>query len=117
MKIFLDLPPTSLWFMAITGLLFLSESTTTFDIRIIQAKRRGDLPPDHPDLPGWVAILHWFDWIFKATLLVLNWRYAIGVIVVMFILKVLPVLETIGNILMAPFKPRGPNMTSGGDVQ
>jgi hypothetical protein len=107
MKIFFDTPPTSLWFITITMLLFLSESITTFDIRIIQAKRSGNLPPDHP---GWVAILHWFDWIFKATLLVLNWRYAIGVIVVMFILKVLPVLETIGNILMAPFKPRGPNI-------
>jgi hypothetical protein len=111
MKIFFDTPPTSLWFITITMLLFLSECIiTTFDIRIIQAKRSGNLPPDHPDLPGWVAILHWFDWIFKATLLVLNWRYAIGVIVVMFILKVLPVLETIGNILMAPFKPRGPNI-------
>lgn len=110
MKIFFDTPPTSLWFITITMLLFLSECITTFDIRIIQAKRSGNLPPDHPDLPGWVAILHWFDWIFKATLLVLNWRYAIGVIVVMFILKVLPVLETIGNILMAPFKPKGPNI-------
>ena len=109
MKIFLDVHPSSPWLIAITGLLFLSESITTFDIRIIQAKRRGDLSPDHPDLPGWVAILHWFNWIFKITLLVLNWKYAIGVIVVMFILKVLPVLETIGNVLMAPFKPRGHN--------
>jgi len=110
MTIFQNIPITSPWTIAISIILFVSESVTTFDMRILQAKRRGDYPEGDHDLPGWVAWLYWLNWILKATLLILNWRYGLGVIVVLFILKVLPVLEVIGNVLMAPFKPKGPTM-------
>ena len=76
-------------------------------MRIIQGKRSGALPPDHPNLPKWVAIVHLLDWALLITLLILNWRVGLFVWAVLFALKVLPVLETVGNVLMAPFKRFG----------
>jgi hypothetical protein len=81
-------------------------SITTFDIRLIQAKKNGTLPADEPSLPKWVAALYWLEWIVFGVMLYLNWKYTLIVFVIKFALKVLPVLETIGNILMAPFKKK-----------
>lgn len=92
--------------IALTVAYFLVASITTFDIRMTQAKRQGALPPDEPMLPAWVALFAWLQWGPFLVLLYLNWKYALVLFVIRFVLKVLPVLETIGNILMAPFKPR-----------
>lgn len=81
-------------------------SVTTLDIRLIQAKKNGTLPADEPNLPHWVAVLYWIEWIIFAIMVYLNWKYALIVFAIKFILKVLPVLEVIGNILMAPFKSK-----------
>src|SRR5262245_48404327 len=85
---------------------FLAASVDTFDTRLIQAKKAGDLPPDHPMLPEWTMLITFAMWGIFAVFLYLNWRYALTLFVIKFVLKVLPVLETIGNILMAPFRPR-----------
>ena len=79
-------------------------SVTTFDIRLVQAKKNGTLPSDEPDLPKWVAILFWIEWIIFSVMIYLNWKYSLLIFAIKFVLKVLPVLETIGNILMSPFK-------------
>lgn len=90
-------------------LLFIVQSITIFDIRIVQGKKMGTLPPDHPELPTWTLPLHIVEWILRIILLVLNWKFALAYFVILFILKVLPVLETVGNILMAPFKSKDSN--------
>ena len=87
-------------------ILFFVESITIFDCRILQAKKLGNLPSDHPELPLWAQLLRVPGWALKIYLLFLNWKYALAFFVVLFILKVLPVLETIGNILMAPWRPK-----------
>jgi len=92
--------------IALTILYAITSSITTFDIRLIQAKRNGTLPPDEPMLPAWVGLFGWLDWGIAIALIFLNWKYAVVVFIIRFILKVLPVLETIGNILMSPFRPR-----------
>lgn len=84
--------------------LLICSSISIFDVRITQAKKAGNLPPDHPELPQWVGVFHILDWIFQIALLILNWKVGILVWVTLFIMKILPVLETIGNILMSPFK-------------
>ena len=97
------------WSPLIIGLTvayFLVASVTTFDIRLTQAKRGGVLPPDEPTLPPWVAGLYWAQCGLFLALLYLNWKYAIVLFVLRFVLKVLPVLEFVGNVLMAPFKAR-----------
>lgn len=97
------------WSLLIIGLTvayFFVASISTFDLRLIQAKRDGTLPPDEPDLPKWVVVFDWLMWAIWLALAYLNWKYALVLFVIKFILKVLPVLETIGNILMSPFKPR-----------
>lgn len=76
---------------------FITSAITTFDIRIIQAQKEG---VDEPSLPNWVAGLYWLNWIFGTILILLNWKYAIAVFIVRFILKVIPVLETIGYFLV-----------------
>lgn len=90
---------------------FLAASIETFDIRMIQARKQGILSPDDPMPPGWVAGFYWLVWIVWITIAILNWRLAITLFVIKFILKVLPVLETIGNILMRPFRPKMPART------
>lgn len=90
----------------VTIFYFITSAITTFDIRLTQAKRDGTLPPDEPMPPKWVALVFWFDWALIIALILLNWKYAILVFIIRFILKVLPVLEIIGNMLMSPFKPK-----------
>ncbi len=85
----------------ITVIYFFSSCITMFDIRINQAKKEG---VGTESLPNWVAYLYWLNWILGLSLILLNWKYAIIVFIIRFILKVLPVLEIIGNFLMAPFK-------------
>jgi hypothetical protein len=85
---------------------FIVASITTYQIRLIQAVREGILPPDHSLLPPWTGVFAWMQWAIFLVLLYLNWKYAILLFVLKFVLKVLPVLETIGRILVSPFKPR-----------
>jgi len=90
----------------LTTAFIITSSITTFDKRLTQAKRQGILPPDEPLLPSWVAFIFWIHIGLIIAMLVINWKYALIVLVIGFILEVLPVWETIGNILMSPFKPR-----------
>src|SRR5436853_7679495 len=92
--------------IALTVAYFLVASITTFDIRMTQAQRQGTLPSDEPMLPSWVGVFVWAQWAIFLLLLYLNWKYALILFALKFVLKVLPVLEVIGNILMSPFKPR-----------
>ncbi len=75
----------------------ITSSITTFDKRLVQAKREGILPPDEPSLPSWVAFIYWIHIGVIIAMLVLNWKYALTVLFIGFILGFLPVWETIGN--------------------
>lgn len=95
------------WTPLIIGLTiayFMAASVTTFIIRVKQAQRLGEY--DDQPLPSWVAVFIWMQWIIFAVLLYINWKYALVLFAIKYVLKVLPVLETIGNILMSPFKQR-----------
>jgi len=92
--------------LMLTILYAITSSITVFDKRLIQAKRDGTLPPDEPMLPWWVGIIAWADWGIILTLLILNWKFALLLFLVKFILSVLPVLEIAGNIIMRPFRPK-----------
>ena len=92
--------------IALTIVYLLVASITTFDIRMTQGRRSGSLAPDELPLPEWLKWFAWAQWIIFAVLLYLNWKYAIALFVVKFILKLLPVLETIGGVLLFPFRRR-----------
>ena len=92
--------------IGMTVVYFLAASIVTFDMRLHQAKRQGTLPPDEPMLPAWTFVFWLIQWAVFLVLLYLNWKYALVLFIVKFVLKVVPVLETVGNFLMAPFKPR-----------
>lgn len=100
-------PINSPLLIILTVVFFLLSSLTTFDMRMIQAKRRGDIPADDELLPKWTGIFIYIEWGVWIAMLLLNWKYAIVVRVINFILKVLPVLETVGNLLARPFKGHG----------
>lgn len=85
----------------------ITSAITTFDIRMTQGRKNGNIPEDESMLPGWVAYVFWIDWIIIIFLAFLNWKFALAVFIIRFILKVLPVLETLGNFLMAPFRKIG----------
>ncbi len=90
----------------LTVVFILTSSITTFDKRMIQAKRNGTLPADEPMLPSWVGIISWLHWGIMLAMLLVNWKYAIALFVIGFIFEVLPIWETIGNVLMRPFRPK-----------
>ncbi len=90
----------------LTVIFALTSSITTFDKRLIQAKKVGTVSSDEPILPTWVGIISWAHWGVMLLILLVNWQYAIGLFIIGFILEVLPVWEIIGNILMSPFKPK-----------
>jgi len=97
------------WTPLIIGLTvayFIVASITTLDLRMTREKQEGVVPPDQPLLPGWVAVFYWMQLAIFLALLYLNWKYALVLFAVKFILKALHVLETSGNILMWPIKPR-----------
>lgn len=100
------MPYDSLTLIILTVTYGVISCVTTLDIRLNQAKKDGTLHPDEPNLPKWVTILYWLEWIVFITMVYLNWKYAFIVFAIKFILKVLPVLEIIGSILMTPFKGR-----------
>ena len=86
---------------------FFVSSIKMFDLRMTQA-REGKLGPDmtlaaqtEPPLPKWLEYFYVIDWLLGITLLILNWKITLPVFVIRFILKVLPVLETVGNLLVA----------------
>ena len=93
--------------LVITGIYFITASIQTFDKRLLQAKRFNELPPDEPLLPTWLGVVtSWIHYGVIVALFVTGWKYALLVLVVGFVLAVLPVLETIGNVLMRPFHPK-----------
>lgn len=93
--------------IGLTIVYFITSSITTFDRRLIQAEKAGTPSSvDHSMLPWWVGFILYIHWGIGLALLLLNWKYALVVFISKFVLSVLPVLETIGNILMAPFRPR-----------
>jgi len=78
-------------------IIFLLSCLITFDKRLTQAKR--DWLKDERDLPKWTGILYWIYLPLLIILFILNWRWALIFYIALFILAVLPVLETIGNLL------------------
>jgi hypothetical protein len=94
--------PAEIWIL--TVLYFLLSSITTLDIRLIQARKSGMIGPLDDHLPKWVATLYWIEWGLFIYLAFIDWKFAAFVFVLKFLLKVLPVLEIFGNILMRPFK-------------
>lgn len=102
----LNTPMNSPILIVLTIAFAITASITTFDTRLIQAKRAGDLPQDEPLLPTWVGFITWLHWGLGLAILLLNWKYALLVFMIQFVLSVLPVLETIGNVLMSPFRVR-----------
>ena len=103
MTLSLLIPYNSPILIGLTILFGIIASITTLDIRLIQAKKSGALPVDEPGLPKWVSILYWIEWLTFGVIVYLNWKYAIIVFATKFLLKVFPVLEIVGNILMSPF--------------
>ena len=90
----------------LTIIYFIISSVTTFGIRITQSKKNGTWDNNQPDLPRWTNIFYVLETIILIVILFLNWKFGIAIFILKFILKVLPVLEIIGNILMRPFRNR-----------
>lgn len=101
-----DTPIDSPLLITLTVIFFITSSITTFDKRLIQAVKNGTILPDEAMLPSWVGVIAWLHWAVGLSIILLNWQYALIVFISKFILSVLPVLETIGNVLMAPFRTR-----------
>jgi len=97
--------PEILW---LTIAYLLAESITTYDTRLIQHHAKGfhtgvSMDAGGRTLPTWVGFFVFLGWGLLILIVVLNWKYAIVLFIIKFILKVLPILETIGAVLMSPF--------------
>ena len=83
-------------------------SVRTYDVRLIQANKIGASRgvarrAEGRVLPTWINGIHWVGWALLVVLVVLNWKYAIALYAVLFILRVVPVLEMVGEIITRPF--------------
>ncbi len=101
-------PIDSPWVLALSITYILAESPRIYDARIIQSISRGIRSAvAHRavgySVPSWVGYLSFPVWLSVIGLFVLNWKYALCFYAVMFLLKVIPVLEHIGEFLMRPF--------------
>lgn len=87
----------------LTIIYFFVESIVTYDMRINQYLMTKSSTVKK--LPSWVAIFIFIGWGIFIYFIFINWKYAIIIFVVRYILKLLPVLETIGEFLITPFDP------------
>ncbi|MAF20068.1 MAG: hypothetical protein CMI55_00090 [Parcubacteria group bacterium] len=104
MIIFLNTPIENPILIGLIALFTITSSITVFDKRLIQAKRDDPVFKADSILPQWIGLIGWLHWLIGLSIILLNWKVAITVFIIKFILSVFPVLETIGNILMSPFK-------------
>jgi len=104
LRLMLDSYLGSTLLISLSILYFLVESISTFDVRLLQARKAGNLPPDYPMLPKWISVFHILGWLLLLSMVVADWKVGLAIWILMFVLKVLPVLETVGNLLLAPFK-------------
>jgi len=86
----------------------LAKGIVVYDSRILQARWRRmnsgvAARAGGRVCPTWVGAFVFVEWALILTILVFNWKYAIALYVFSFLLKVLPVLEVIGEIIMRPF--------------
>lgn len=104
----LHAPFESTFLMLLTLAYGIVESVTIYDARLIQAKTKGHssgvaLEADGCSLPSWIGYAHIAGWVLLIAILVMNWAYGILLYAVLYVLKVVPVLERIGAVLMRPF--------------
>lgn len=99
-------PISSPILIALTVVYAIAAAITTFDTRMIQFKKAGFLSPEHPMLSNWTGLFGFLLWGTWIAILLLNWKYAFALFIIKFILKLLPVLETVGGILISPFVPK-----------
>lgn len=93
--------------IALTIIYAIAAAITTYDIRVTQAEWDHNLPPNFSKPPIWIGNLFaWLLWICWASIFILNWKYALFLFVLKFVLKFLPILETIGELLLLPFRQK-----------
>jgi hypothetical protein len=90
--------------LVLSVLYILVQAIRIYDVRLIQVKQKGFFSgvaarAEGRTLPPWVGIFHWVGWVIFIGLFLLNWKYA----VVFFALKVLPILENLGELVMRRF--------------
>ncbi len=86
----------------------LVESIRIYDARLIQGHTRDFKSgvfqrAEGRQLPFWVGYIHILGWALFIVMILLNWKFAIVFFVLLFILRVLPILENIGEFLMRGF--------------
>lgn len=96
-------PPSHPVIIILIVIYAIAAAITTYDIRYIQAKRRGELTDRHLEPPFWIGFFGYILWLTWIGVLLLNWILALVLVVGKFILKVLPVLEIMGEEIMRPF--------------
>lgn len=82
-------------------------AVNTYDVRLIQAKKKGSCSgvaarATGRMLPSWVGFFHIASFVVFVPILILDWKFAILLFTLVFFLKVLPVLEVIGEVVARP---------------
>jgi hypothetical protein len=83
-------------------------AVNTYDVRLIQAKTKGFYSgvaarAQGRQLANWVSLFHILSFVALAVVVLMNWRFAIMLFAGVFILKVVPLLEVVGELIMRPF--------------
>jgi len=89
-------------------LYFFVESIRIYDARLIQGhthdfQSKVLLRAKGRQLPKWVGYVHFLGWVLFIIMLITNWKFAIVYFICLFVLRVFPILENIGEFLMRNF--------------
>lgn len=111
-------PVNSTSLLIISILYAIVESIRIYDARLIQAKTRGfysgvAISAKGRFLPKWVGYFHALGWLLLIIIVIINWKYAIAFYIILFLLRVLPILERIGAVIMSPFLKEEENDING----
>jgi hypothetical protein len=87
---------------------FIAKAISTYDVRLNQAKLRDfqsgvAIRAAGCVLPRWVVVFYVIEWVALLGILIINWKLAIALFFFTFILKVIPVLEIIGELFMKSY--------------
>jgi hypothetical protein len=86
---------------------FLSLSVVLFDLDYTRAKKIGNISKDEPATPQWIGSIYLVCIVTWIAILFMNWKISVLGVVVYYSSSVIPLPQTVGNILLSPFKSRG----------
>lgn len=92
--------------LSLTFVYIVSDAISIYDTRLIQWRQNGMIPKDTPSPPNWTGVFGILSWVTIIVTIILEWQYGLLLWLIIYILKIIPVMETIGGVIVKLLIPR-----------